>query len=282
MNTIEVKGLTKKYTDFCLDNIELALPTGSILGLVGENGAGKSTIINLIMNAIKSDSGQISVLGIDNQSKEFNNVKNDIGIVLDEAYFPEVITPKHVNVIMKNTYQNWDEKLYYEYINKFSLPLTKAFKNFSKGMKMKLAIAVALSHNPKLLILDEATSGLDPMVRDEILNIFNEFTRDETHSVLLSSHIVSDLEKICDYIAFVHKGKLIFCEEKDKLIEEYAIVKMSNSDFEVIPPEAIKGTKKSKFGVEALVLKSNISSAIATEHTTLEDIILFLAKEGNN
>ncbi|MDP4132737.1 MAG: ABC transporter ATP-binding protein [Bacillota bacterium] len=281
MNAIEVKNLTKKYTDFCLDNIELSLPTGSILGLVGENGAGKSTIINLIMNAIMRDSGQISVLGIDNQSKEFNNVKNDIGIVLDEAYFPEVITPKNVNVIMKNTYQNWDEKLYYNYINKFSLP-PKAFKDFSKGMKMKLAIAVALSHNPKLLILDEATSGLDPMVRDEILDIFNEFTRDETHSVILSSHIVSDLEKICDYIAFVHKGKLVFCEEKDKLIEEYAIVKMSNSDFEAIPPKAIKGMKKSKFGVEALVLKSAVSNAIATEHTTLEDIILFLAKEGNN
>lgn len=281
MNAIEIKNVTKNYSDFKLDNISFSFPSGSILGLVGENGAGKSTTINLIMNAISRDSGTIKVLGTDNESKEFILTKDDIGVVLDEAYYPEVLTPKNVNVIMKNTYKNWDEELYFSYIKKFRLPIKKMFKDFSRGMRMKLAIAVALSHNPKLLILDEATSGLDPIVRDEILDIFNDFTRDETHSILLSSHIVSDLEKICDYIAFIHRGKLLFCEEKDRLLEEYAIVKMSKEDFKAIPSEAVKSKKESSFGVEALVLKSAISSSFVTEYTRLEDIIVFLAKGDN-
>ncbi len=278
MNAIEIKNLTKRYTDFTLDNINFTLPSGSIMGLVGENGAGKSTIIKLIMNSISRNSGEISVLGCDNQSPEFTSLKNDIGIVLDEAYFPEVITAANVNSIMKYTYINWSDTTYFSLIKKFSLPVNKPFKDFSSGMKMKLAIAVALSHNPKLLILDEATSGLDPMVRDEILDILNEFTRDEGHSVLLSSHIVSDLEKICDYITFIHHGKMMLCEEKDRLLEEYAIVKLPKPSFKDIPQNAVKGKKITNYGVEALVLKSKISPAFEIQHTTLEDIVLFLAK----
>lgn len=281
MNAIEIKNLSKSYPGFDLRDINLALPTGSIMGLVGENGAGKSTTLKLIMNAISRDSGSVDVFGVNNQSNEFNAAKEDIGVVLDEAYFPEVLTPKNVGIVMKNTYRNWDDACYQSFLEKFRLPESKAFKDFSRGMKMKLAIAVAMSHNPKLLILDEATSGLDPIVRDEILDIFNDFTRDETHSVLLSSHIISDLEKICDYIAFIHNGRLLFCEEKDLLLEKYAVVKMSKVDFEGIPEEAVKGRKASKYGVEALVLKSAVSGVFNTEYTTLEDIILFLAKGDN-
>lgn len=282
MNAIEINNLSKSYPGFELRDINLTLPTGAIMGLVGENGAGKSTTIKLIMNAISRDSGSVKVLGVDNLSSEFIAVKEDIGVVLDEAYFPEVLTPENVGKVMKNTYRNWDDECYYNFLNRFRLPEKKAFKDFSRGMKMKLAIAVAISHKPKLLILDEATSGLDPIVRDEILDIFNDFTRDETHSVLLSSHIVSDLEKICDYIAFVHNGKLLFCEEKDKLLEEYAIIKMSKDDFEKMPKEAVKGKKISKYGVEALVLKAAVSNTFSTEYTTLEDIILFLARGDMN
>lgn len=281
MNAIEVKHLRKAYRDFCLDDITFSLPSGSILGLVGENGAGKSTTIKLIMNTVHPDSGSVQVLGLDNRSPEFLQVKEEIGVVLDEAYFPEVITPRNVDAIMKNTYRRWDEGVYAHYLEKFSLPDHKAFKEFSRGMKMKLAIAVALSHHPKLLLLDEATSGLDPMARDELLDVFNDFTREEDHSILLSSHIVSDLEKLCDYIAFLHRGKLLFYAEKDRLLEEYALLKLSPAAFEAIPTEAIIGKRFSAYGGEALVRKALVSPAFAPEHCTLEDIILFFAKEGD-
>lgn len=278
MNALEVKNLSKQYNGFLLENVNLTLPSGCIMGLVGENGAGKSTTIKLIMNAAARDSGSITVLGQDNQSEGFSELKEDIGIVLDEAYFPEVLNAKHVNSIMKKTYKRWDETSYFNYLQQFSLPLDKMFKDFSRGMKMKLAIAVALSHHPKLLILDEATSGLDPIVRDEILEIFNDFTRDAEHSILISSHIVSDLEKLCDYIAFLHEGKLLLCEEKDRLLEEYGIIRMSKIDFEAIPREAIKGIRTSNYGVEALVKRHQVSSAFPIEHTTIEEIILFLVR----
>lgn len=279
MNAIEITNLCKTYGEFKLDNINLTLPQGSIMGLVGENGAGKSTTIRLIMNAIKRDNGTVKVLGTDNRSKQFRDLKNDIGIVLDEAYFPEALNAKDVDKIMCGTYKNWNSRQYFELVDRFSLPQKKKFSDYSRGMKMKLAIAVALSHDPKLLILDEATSGLDPIVRDEILDIFNEFTRDETHSVLLSSHIISDLEKICDYIAFVHKGRLRFCDEKDKLLEEYGIVRMSHESFEAVPPEAVISKKVSDYGVEALLKRSAASAGFVTEHTSIEDIILYVAKE---
>lgn len=280
MNAIEIKGLTKQYQGFRLGSYDLTLPSGCILGLVGENGAGKSTTIRLIMDAIARDAGTISVLGVDNRSPEFAGVKEDIGVVLDEAYFPEVLSAANVGKIMACTYRRWDMEKYRGYLTRFDLDDRKLIRDYSRGMRMKLAIAVALSHDPKLLILDEATSGLDPMVRDEILDIFNEFTRDPGHSILLSSHIVSDLEKICDYIAFLHKGKLMLCEEKDQLLEEYALVHLSAERFADLPEDSIVGRKNGRFGVEALVLRSRVPQDLPVEHTNLEDIILFMAKGG--
>ena len=280
MNAIQCRGLTKAYQDFTLEDISFDLPAGTILGLVGENGAGKSTTLKLIMNAIPRDGGQITVLGTDNQSPSFQSTKEDIGVVLDEACFPEVITPKELGKLMGYAYKNWDQTQYEAFLSRFRLPLTKKFKEFSRGMKMKLAIAVALSHKAKLLLLDEATSGLDPMVRDEILDVFNEFTRKEENTVILSSHIVSDLEKICDYIAFLHRGKLVLFEEKDRLLEEYAIVKGTPEQLEGLAPAAVVGKKISSYGAQALVRRSGIPAGFVTEHTSLEDIILFLAQEG--
>lgn len=282
MNAIEVKNVTKTFPGFSLDDLSFSLPRGSIMGLVGENGAGKTTTIKLIMNAIRKDKGLIKVLDVENDTPEFRNIKELIGVVLDEAYFPEVLTPKNVNEIMKCTYLNWDETAYNSYLKHFKLPEAKLFKNFSRGMKMKLALAVAMSHHAQLLVLDEATSGLDPIARDEMLDIFNDFTRDENHSILISSHIVSDLEKICDYIAFIRDGKLLFCEEKDKLIEEYGVLKLAKVDFNELEPDIVIGSKCSKYGVEALVKKGRLPKKYSTEYTTLEDIILFFAKGGKN
>ena len=278
MNAIEIKGLEKRYDGFQLGSFDLTLPSGCIMGLVGENGAGKSTTIKLIMNAIGRDAGEISVLGVDNRSAEFRDVKEDIGVVLDEAYFPEVMSARNVGKVMALTYKNWDAAAFEGYLKKFSLAPDKIFKDYSRGMRMKLAIAAALSHGAKLLILDEATSGLDPMARDELLDIFNDFTRDENCSILLSSHIVSDLEKICDYIAFLHRGRLVLCEEKDRLLEEYALVRTPEERLRELPEESIISRRASGYATEALVLRGGIPAAIPTEHTSLEDIILFLAK----
>lgn len=281
MNAIEMRDVSKAYRDFALSHVSLTLPSGGIMGLIGENGAGKSTTINLIMNAVERDSGRITVLGSDNRDKGFSKIREDIGVVLDEAYFPEVLNARQVNSIMKYTFKRWDEVIYFDYIRKFDLPKNKMFKEYSRGMKMKLAIAVALSHSPKLLILDEATSGLDPIVRDEILEIFNDFTRDETHSVLLSSHITSDLEKICDYIAFIHKGSLIFSEEKDRLLEGYGIVHLSRDDFSALPSEIILGYKDLGYSVDALVKRKEIPSRFPVDRARIEEIMLFLVKGGS-
>lgn len=277
MNALEITNLTKEYKGFKLDNISLTLPSGCIMGLIGENGAGKSTTIKLIMNAIKRDSGEIIVLGKDNRS-DFKLTKEDIGIVLDETGFPDTFTVKQMNTVMKMSYQNWDEQIYRQYIEKFDLPEKKAFKNYSKGMKMKLAIAVAMSHHAKLLILDEATSGLDPIARDEILTIFFEFTRKEDHSILISSHIVSDLEKLCDYIAFLHKGKMVFCEEKDRILERYGMIHCKKSALEVLDKTAIKGKRETAYGIDALVERSRMPKGTYVEKATMEDIILFMVK----
>ena len=277
-NVIEIQNLNKRYPGFALENVSFALPEGGVLGLVGENGAGKSTIINLIMNAVRRDSGEVRVLGTDPADPGFIRTKQDVGVVLDEAHFPELLTATDVGKMMQSCYASWDEALYRAYLARFDLPEKKPFRDYSRGMRMKLAIAVALSHGARLLILDEATGGLDPMARDEMLEILNDFTRQENHSILISSHIVSDLEKICDSIAFIHKGRLLFCEEKDRLMEEYALLKLTKADFEAVPPEAVVSMRENPYGVEVLVRREMVNGALTPERATLEDIILFFVK----
>ncbi len=279
-NAIKVGHLTKSYGNFTLRDVNLCLPTGSIMGLVGENGAGKTTLFKLIMNVLERDEGKICVLGHDNLSPEFGDLRNDIGVVLSGAGLPEYLSPRQVNGILRQTFRGWNEAYFRQLMADFKLPENKTIKEFSTGMKMKLAIAAALAHNPRLLLLDEPTSGLDPMTREDILAVFNDFTRNPANSILISSHIVSDLEKICDYIAFLHEGRLLFCEEKDRLLEDYALIKMPAADFAVVPPGAVVSLRREAYGVEALVKKHDINPSFVTEHTTLEDIILFWSKGG--
>ena len=279
MNAIDCRGLRKTYEGFALHDLSFSLPSGTILGLVGENGAGKSTTLRLLMNTIGRDAGSVSLLGVDNQSKDFLRVKQDIGIVLDESCLPETLTAREVGKLMALTYERWEPETFSGYLTRFSIPLDKANKDFSRGMKMKLAIAVALSHSPRLLVLDEATAGLDPIVRDEVLEIFNEFTREEDHSILLSSHILSDLEKLCDYIAFLHQGRLLFCDEKDRLLEEYGIFVGTADQVNSLQDGAVVARENSSFGgVRCLVKRALVPAGWALERPTVEDIVLFLVK----
>ena len=279
MNAIELSHINKSFGDFAIRDLNLTVPSGTICGLVGENGAGKSTTIRLLMGALRPDSGSARVLGSDVSSPEFRAVKEDIGVVLDDACFPESLNAVQVGKIMAATYRRWDQGLYDGYLKRFDLPQNKQFKDYSRGMRMKLAIAVALSHQPKLLVLDEATAGLDPIVRDEVLDIFNEFTREEDHSILVSSHILSDLEKLCDYIAFIHKGDLLFCEEKDRLLEQYGIFEDSKENLDCLQPEAIVAREENRYGgVRALVKRDLAPAGFQLEKPSVEDIVLFLVK----
>ena len=279
MNAIELTHIHKSFGAFAIQDLTLAVPSGTICGLVGENGAGKSTTIRLLMGALRPDRGSASVLGTDVSSPAFRDTKEDIGVVLDEAYFPETLNALQVGKMMALTYRRWDGELYRRYLQRFELPEGKLFKDFSRGMRMKLAIAVALSHSPRLLVLDEATAGLDPIVRDQVLEIFNEFTREEDHSILISSHILSDLEKLCDYIAFLHQGRLLFCEEKDQLLEQYGILTDSVEQADALLPEAIVAREPNGYGgVRCLVRRDLAPAGFQLERPTVEDIILFMVK----
>ena len=278
-NAIAIKGLTKRYKDFALEDLTLSLPYGCVLGLVGENGAGKSTTIRLLMDAVGRDAGTVEVLGADNQGPDFLRVKEDVGVVLDETFFPEVLTAVQVGKIMADTYKNWDQGVYEGWLQRLELPQKKKLKDYSRGMTMKLGIAAALSHHPRLLLLDEATGGLDPMVREELLEVFADFAAQDGHAVLLSSHIVSDLERICDYIAFLHRGRLVLCEEKDVLLDTFGILKCSREQLKNIPQEAVHGKRIGNYGVEALVERAYMPRDAVVDRASLEDIILYLSKE---
>lgn len=277
MNALEIRDLTKHYDGFTLDRLNLALPGGCILGLIGENGAGKSTTIKLILDMIRRDGGSVTILGRDNQD-HLELTREDVGVVLDEVGVSECLTPRQVGKIMGSIYRNWDGETYSGYLKTLDLPENKRFKDFSRGMKMKLGIAVALSHRAKLLILDEPTGGLDPVARDEVTDIFSEFTRDENHSILISSHIVSDLEKLCDYIAFLHEGKLLLCEEKDRLREQYGILRCSAAELRSIDPAAVIGKKETPYGVEAIVQRDAAPRGAALGPVDIEQLFVFMAR----
>ena len=280
MNALELKNVTKSFTGFRLDAINLTLPCGCVMGLVGENGAGKSTTIKLILDMLHKDGGSITVLGRDNQD-DIRLTKEDVGVVMDEVGIPECLNAKQVGNVMRHTFRNWDGAEYARLLQKLSVPERKPFKEFSRGMKMKLGIAVAMSHGSKLLLLDEATSGLDPVVRDEVLDLFSEFTREESHAVLISSHIVSDLEKICDYIAFLHKGRLLLCEEKDALKEKYGLLRCSREQLSALPPEAVIGRKETAYGVEAIAARDAVPAGLSLSPIDIEELFIFMVKEAN-
>ncbi len=280
-NCIEIKGLCKSYGDFSLNNIDLTLPGGSILGLIGENGAGKTTTIKCILNLIRRDAGEITVLGHDNIREE-KLAKQDIGLVLDECFFHDTLRPRDVGRVLAPAYKNWDSDLFRSYLDKFGLPEKKLIKEFSRGMKMKLSLSAALAHHPKLLILDEATAGLDPVIRDEILDEFLGFIQDEDHAILMSSHITSDLEKVADYIAYIHQGEVVLSDAKDAILDSYGRVGCTAAQLEAIAPDDVLRVRKGSFGCEALV-KDRAAFArkypmLLVERTTLEDIMLFVGK----
>ena len=280
-NCIEIKGLCKSYQDFSLKNVDLTLPSGSILGLIGENGAGKTTTIKCILNLVRRDAGEITLLGHDNVREE-QAAKEDVGVVLDECFFHDSLRPRDVSRVLAPVFPAWDEKLFRAYLEKFDLPEQKRIKEFSRGMKMKLSLSAALAHHPRLLILDEATAGLDPVVRDEILNEFLGFIQDEDHAILMSSHITSDLEKVADYIAYIHQGQVVLCDSKDNILEQYGRVGCTAAQLQDIAPDDLLRVRKGTFGCEALVANRAAFRrkypGLLAERTSLEDIMLFLGK----
>ena len=278
MNALELQGLTKHYKDFTLGPLDLTLPGGTICGLIGENGAGKSTTIRLILDMVQRDGGTVTILGRDSRTASVRS-KEEIGVVLGSDGIPLCLNAVEVGKVMAGIYRNWDAGDYTAFCRKFDLPPDKKYKDYSAGMQRKLCIAVALSHHAKLLLLDEATNGLDPVVRDEVTDLLLDFARDEDHSILISSHIVSDLEKICDYIAFLHKGKLILCEEKDRLKEEYGVLHCTAQDAAAIPASAIVGKRVSPLGCELLVKRSGVPGNPTFSPVDIEQLFIFMAKE---
>lgn len=281
-DVIKLNKVEKEFIGFKLGPLDLNIKKGTITGLIGENGAGKSTTLKLLLNAINKDDGTIEVFG-----KDINNLTEEerykIGFVYDDLYLPDTMDIGEIEAFHQKLYRDyWQEDIFYGFVNRFNLPEKQAIKSFSRGMKMKLSFALALSHNAELLILDEATSGLDPVARDDFLDILLDFIQDENHTVLISSHILSDLEKIADYIAFIHKGDLLFNEEKDRLVEIYGLVSLNDDEFESIDKNAIVAVRKHKFGRECLVVRDKMPDGIELENPSIEDIMVYMIKEAYN
>lgn len=278
MNAIEVNNLCLNRKDFTLDHITFALPEGAILGLIGENGAGKTTTIQLLLHQLAPKSGEIFLLG----EKDWTARQlEDIGVVPDDIGFSPFSTAAQLNKILRHVYKNWQEDTFTEYLSKLNVPPDKPFERLSLGMKKKLAIAVALSHDPKLLLLDEACSGLDPLAREQVLEMLFDFTRREDHTILLSSHIVSDLEKLCDYIAFMHKGRLLLFSEKDRLYETYGLLHCDASTLSTLPKGAVLGKRSTEYGTKALVKRELLPQGLKVSPVMLEEIFLYMVKEEN-
>jgi len=275
---IEVKDLTKKYDGFTLDNVSFSVPRGSIMGFIGQNGAGKTTTIKAMLNVIKTDGGSINLLGKDWLEHE-REVKEDIAVVFDEIPFHDNFTGVAISRMFKGIYANWNEETFFNYLERFQVPKKKKIGKLSKGMKMKFQIATALSHGAKLLIMDEATTGLDPIVRSEMLDVFREYLQDDENSILMSSHITSDLEKIADSVTFIDKGKILLSGNKDEILEYHGMLRCTKEQFQNIDKDLYVSARVSDFGVDALVMdrfeaKRNYPDVLI-EKTTLEEIMLF-------
>lgn len=286
-DVLTLNNVNKKYekSNFSIRNISFSLREGSILGFIGENGAGKSTTMNCILNVLRKDSGKIEIFGKE-MSDEDTDIREDIGVVYDSNNFPEYLTAVQLSNIFEEIYRRWDNSCFEEYLKRFGLPKSQKIKTYSRGMSMKLAIAVALSHDSKLLILDEATSGLDPIMRDEILDVLLEFVKEENHSVLLSSHITSDLEKIADYIVFIHNGDIILNKTKDELIYEYGVIRCSENDFLSISAEDIISYIKKDYQIDVLVsdreqMEKKYKNLIV-DNVSLDEIMLLMVKGERN
>ena len=277
-NAIEIKGLTKHYDGFTLDNVSFSVPKGSIMGFIGQNGAGKSTTINSLLGIIKPDAGELKIFGKDTASSE-QEIKEDISAVFDELPFHDQLNAKVLDKMLRHIFKEWDSDTFFKYLERFSLPTKKKFGQFSKGMKMKLQIAAALSHNAKLLIMDEATTGLDPVVRNEMLDIFMEYLQNEDHSILMSSHITSDLEKIADSVTFIDKGRILLTGYKDDILASHGLLKCSKSDYASIDREDYVSARVSEVGAELLVSDrakcARKYSGAVIDSTTLDDIMVY-------
>lgn len=277
-NAIEVKELTKRYDGFTLDKVSFTVPRGSIMGFIGQNGAGKTTTINSILGIIGYDGGEISLMGLD-AKKDMQTIRGDISAVFDELPLPEELNADHINFIMRDIYERWSEETFFAYLERFNLPRKKQVGKFSKGMKMKMQIAIALSHEAKLLIMDEATTGLDPVVRNEILDIFLEYLQDDSRSILMSSHITTDLEKIADCVTFIDGGKILLTGYKDDILMSHGVLKCTREQYKTIDREDIVSARLNDFGASAMVADIEAARAkypdIMTEPTTLEEIMLF-------
>ena len=283
MNAVEIKNLEKNYPCFSLKIDELNIPSGVVIGLIGENGAGKTTLIKSLLNIINKDKGTIKIFGKDTKENDLD-IKEDIGVVLDNSFFPEILNSKDINKIMKDIYKNWDTDLFYKYLLDFNIKDNQILKTMSKGMRKKVEIATALSHHPKLLILDEATSGLDPIVRNDVLDLFLNFIEDEEHTIIMSTHITSDLEHIADYIIFIDKGKVELEETRDEILDKYGILKCEIDQFEKIDKKDIVTYKKNKYNYDILVNDKKTCEKkyknMIVDKITLEDLMLLIIKGG--
>lgn len=279
-NALEIRGLCKAYQDFTLQDVSFTLPRGGVMGFIGENGAGKTTTIKSILNLIHRDAGEIKILGMDN-CKEERAVKERIGVVLEDANFINILTAREVNILMGKTYPRWNTEQFFAYMKRFNISESKRIGDYSKGMRMKISIATALSHDAELLIMDEPTSGLDPMVRDEVLDVFYDFMQDEQHAILLSSHITSDLDKIADYITFIHEGKILFFESREELMNTYGVLRCTEEQLSALDSAAVRAKRVGAFGCEALVRRDGVPSNWQVEQANIEQIMLLMTRGEN-
>lgn len=276
-NALEISGLCKQYKGFALKDVSFTLPSGCVMGFVGENGAGKTTTLKAVLNLIHRDAGTILVLGQDNIQEE-RAVKERIGVVLEDGCFLNTINARQVDVLMGKAYQNWHSEQFFGYLKRFGIDESKKIKDYSKGMRMKVNIAAAMSHEAELLIMDEPTSGLDPVVRDEVLDLFYDFMQDDGHSILLSSHITSDLDKIADYITFIHGGNVVLSEPRDVLLDTYGVLRCTAEQLAALDSAAVRGKRAGAFGCEALVRRDGVPQGWPVEPVNIEQVMLFLTR----